>query len=248
MKKIDEIRRENLLKAVKMAGSATKLAQMADISAMAISQIKNQSPDSKTGKPKSMGDAIARKIERAVGKEEGWMDTDPDFEELKKYIEEQQISLEKLVAPELRILKKDTKSRLAIDYVRSQGSCGGGFLEHNQLPCDDFSPGSKFFEKYELAPKDAVAIYADGDSMSEFIVDGDTVVFDVSKKAPRSGKIFLIEHPEGLRIKVLRLSIDGSWILECKNPNKRAFPDERISPDQIGLLKIRGQFVYRQGG
>jgi hypothetical protein len=42
------------------------------------SQILNGSLSSATGRPKEMGPAMARKIEQALGKPQGWMDTDPD--------------------------------------------------------------------------------------------------------------------------------------------------------------------------
>jgi phage repressor protein C with HTH and peptisase S24 domain len=105
-----------------------------------------------------------------------------------------------------------------------------------------------FFKRYDVRPENAIAVYADGDSMSNFIVDGDIVIFDTSKTEPRTGKIFLIEHPDGLRIKQLRRDIDGSWVLASLNPDKQRFPDERIAPDHGARLKIHGQFVYRQGG
>lgn len=74
MKTIDEIRRINLLGAISIAGSATALSDKAGISAAYLSQIKNKTPESKTGKPKGMGDEVARKIEAALGKLPGWMD------------------------------------------------------------------------------------------------------------------------------------------------------------------------------
>ena len=46
-----------------------------------LSQIKNQSPHHKTGKPRSMGDDLAREIETRLGKPEGWMDTPPTLAE-----------------------------------------------------------------------------------------------------------------------------------------------------------------------
>lgn len=42
-----------------------------------LSQIKNQSPHHRTGKPRSMGDDLARKIEAKLDLPEGWMDTPP---------------------------------------------------------------------------------------------------------------------------------------------------------------------------
>lgn len=135
-----------------------------------------------------------------------------------------------------------------IEYWDAKGSCGGGFLNYEQLPKGHLIKEATFFHKYGVKPANLFAIYADGNSMADFIVDGDIVIFDKTKTTPVSGKIFLIDHPEGLRIKQLRRGIDGAWVLESKNPDKRTFPDERIEPGQEELLKLHGQFVYRQGG
>jgi hypothetical protein len=76
MKTISEIRRENLALLIGEHGSIAALNAkigMARTDAT-LSQIRNQSPDSKTGVPKSMGDAVARRIETGLGLEVGWMD------------------------------------------------------------------------------------------------------------------------------------------------------------------------------
>lgn len=136
----------------------------------------------------------------------------------------------------------------AIPYWDARGSCGGGFLNYEQMPVGHLIKEASFFKKYNVRPEHAIAVYADGDSMSDYIVDGDIVIFDTSKTSPKSGEIFLIDHPDGLRIKQLRRDIDGSWVLESRNVDKRRFPDERLAPDQLEYLKIHGEFVYRQGG
>lgn len=135
-----------------------------------------------------------------------------------------------------------------IPYWDAKGSCGGGFLNYEQMPKGHLVKEASFFKRYHLKPDNAVAIYADGNSMANFIVDGDIVIFDKSKTEPRSGKIFLIDHPDGLRIKQLRREIGGAWVLESLNPDKVKYPDERIEPAQGALLKIYGEFIYRQGG
>lgn len=135
-----------------------------------------------------------------------------------------------------------------IEYWDAKGSCGGGFLNYDQLPKGHLVKEASFFKKYSLKPENAFAIYADGNSMADFIVDGDIVIFDKTKTTPVSGRIFLIDHPDGLRIKILRRGIDGSWTLESKNADKRTYPDERIAAGEEHLLKICGEFVYRQGG
>lgn len=135
-----------------------------------------------------------------------------------------------------------------IEYWDIRGSCGGGVIPFEEIPKGRLIKEATFFKKYDVKPENAFAIYADGDSMSEYIVDGDMCIFDRSRTQPISGKIFAIQHPDGLRIKVLRRSIDGTWTLESKNQDKRKFPDEVIPPDHAELLKVVGQFVYRQGG
>lgn len=47
-----------------------------------LSQIWHRAPDSKTGRPRSMGDDQARALEQAFKKPEGWMDRDPDIDAL----------------------------------------------------------------------------------------------------------------------------------------------------------------------
>lgn len=137
---------------------------------------------------------------------------------------------------------------IPIKFLEVRGSCGGGAINWEERDGDPLIKESSWFKRYKIRPKDAIAIWADGDSMADYIVDGDIVVFDTSKKTPKSGHIFLIQHPDGTKIKKLRLGIDGSWMLESNNLDKRRFPDERISPDQAELLVILGEFVYRQGG
>jgi phage repressor protein C with HTH and peptisase S24 domain len=142
----------------------------------------------------------------------------------------------------------DTESATGmIEYWDVRGSCGGGFLNFEQMAKGNLIKEASFFRKYNVKPENAFAIYADGDSMADFISDGDLVIFDKSKTEPKSGEIFAIEHPDGLRIKTLRRLIDGTWILESRNPDKRKYPDEAIPPSSADLLKICGQYLYRQG-
>lgn len=154
-------------------------------------------------------------------------------------------------SPKIRTLVsvEDTTEPIGeIPYWDAKGSCGGGAMNWEEIPKGTLVKEASFFKRYDLKPGNAIAIYADGNSMADFIVDGDIVIFDRSKIDPKSGKIFLIDHPDGLRIKQLRRQIDGSWVLESRNPDKRQYPDEVIAPSQADLLKIAGEFVYRQGG
>ena len=135
-----------------------------------------------------------------------------------------------------------------IRFIDARGSCGGGAINWEAEQRVPLIKEASWFTRYKVKPENALAVWADGDSMAEFIVDGDIVIFDKSKTRPRSGLIYLIDHPDGLKIKRLRRSINGGWILESANPDKHRYPDEVIAPDQESLLHIHGEFIYRQGG
>lgn len=74
MKTIAEIRHTNLENLIAEMGTQDKVAELGGTSSVYLSQIKNQTPDAKTGKLRQMGDDMARKLEAGCGKPKGWMD------------------------------------------------------------------------------------------------------------------------------------------------------------------------------
>jgi len=74
MHEIGDIRLANLELVIAELGSLERLAVAADTSSVYLSQIRNRAQDSKTGRPRQMGTAMARRIETAAGKPPGWMD------------------------------------------------------------------------------------------------------------------------------------------------------------------------------
>lgn len=71
---INDIRRQNLVALIEEARTAAALGERSGVSASLISQWKNGSPDSKTGKPRQISSDSCRRIEVAMGKESRWMD------------------------------------------------------------------------------------------------------------------------------------------------------------------------------
>lgn len=140
-----------------------------------------------------------------------------------------------------------TESISKIKLVSAKGSCGGGSHVFD-VSEKNLIKEESFFTHYKVKPENLIALYADGDSMADFIVDGDIVIFDVSKTEIIGGKIYLIEHPDGLRIKRINKDLKGGLILSSNNPDKNKYPDEFLNPNDLEYLKIKGQFVYRQGG
>lgn len=69
---IDRIRLENLGRLIAEAGSATALARRAGVSGANLSHVRAGTPYP-SGTPRRMGDRLAAKLERAMGKPPGWM-------------------------------------------------------------------------------------------------------------------------------------------------------------------------------
>ena len=72
-RKQEHVRLENLELLIAEAGSAVKLARIAGTNSSYLSQVRNQMP-TKKGTPRGVGDDLAEKLERGMGKPHGWMD------------------------------------------------------------------------------------------------------------------------------------------------------------------------------
>ena len=71
---IAEIRLANLELLIAELGSSDAVAHAGETSPVYISQLRTQASDSKTGRPRQIGDPLARRLEAGCGKERGWMD------------------------------------------------------------------------------------------------------------------------------------------------------------------------------
>jgi len=85
MKTISETRLDRLNILVKRHSDS--LAELNDALGLprtdsTLSQIRTKAPHSRTGKPRSMGDELARKIEAALSLPNGWMDTPVTYSDL----------------------------------------------------------------------------------------------------------------------------------------------------------------------
>lgn len=136
---------------------------------------------------------------------------------------------------------------IAIPYYDVKGSCGGGSENGTPEVKGLLRKEPEWFEKYKIKPQNAICIYAHGDSMEPYLIHGDMVILDNSQTEAQSGGVYLINHPDGERLKRLRREFDGTWVLESDNINKKMYPDERISPEHADLMRIIGRVIYRQG-
>lgn len=198
------------------------------------------------GKPgrKRIADDMREHIEQTLGLGYGWLD---GVESISGKIQTKTEISATLSGFRVEQGQPGHPGAFEIPYWDARGSCGGGALNQEQPPKGMLIKEQSWFDRFDCKPGDCVVVYADGDSMADYICDGDMVFFNKSKTTPKSGKVYLIQHPDGLRIKQLRREIDGTWVLESRNPDKRRYPDERIPPGQSDLLIIVGEQFYRQG-
>lgn len=82
LKTIEETYRERLQMLIDEYGGQATLAAIIGKSPTQISQWRNGSPDSKTGKPRSIKSDTAREIERILGKPHAWFDQPVQAEEI----------------------------------------------------------------------------------------------------------------------------------------------------------------------
>jgi hypothetical protein len=80
MNTIAQIRRANLERLVIRLGTLEAVADKGQTSSIYLSQIRNMAVDTKTGRPREMGTAMARRLEVGTDKPSGWMDVDHAFE------------------------------------------------------------------------------------------------------------------------------------------------------------------------
>lgn len=77
MQTIDQIRHARFLELLAEAGSNKAMADRLGVTSAQISQLKTRSLHSTSGRPRTIGDEQARKMEQAFNKPTGWMDTLP---------------------------------------------------------------------------------------------------------------------------------------------------------------------------
>lgn len=256
MKTIDEIRRQNLQIAVQRFGTASALAEAAGVAAAYLSQIKNQNQESKTGKPKAMGDEVARKIESALGETEGWMDAD----HLSKStgVSDSHKSAEVVKLPVKTAGGRDDDEEpptpTADEYVLVPqldiaASCGSGHFDDHVVIEGGRAFPRKFLSDLGVPERAARLIYAAGGSMDPTIHDGRAVLINTADTEPVDNGIYAICMPhDGLMLK--RLAYDyhpasGAmvWIIRSDNPDKAAFPDRILPPDERTRIAGRAKWT-----
>jgi phage repressor protein C with HTH and peptisase S24 domain len=239
MKTNDEIRRANLLLAIDRMQTAAKLAERVGTSAAYLSQLKNQTPESKTGKPKTMGEDLARRIESALDEAPGWMDTDHDQLDL--------AAVEQIFPGGVPVVAVDADSEhfYQIPLVRLRLQAGVQGLRTDP----EYQSGGKksiprdWTDREGLDPAHLVAIQVKGESMEPTLYEGDTIVINLADRKLVDNAIYAVNY-EGEAI-VKRLARDqGQWWLMSDNADQRRFHRRSC---RGGECIVVGRVVRREG-
>ena len=223
MKTIEETYRERLQLLINEYGSQQELAQMIDKSASQISQWLNGSPDSKTGKPRSLKSDTAREIEKALNKPRGWFDQ----------------PLDAIVELENGYTVPDGYIQFAVmDAPADMGNgieCSSDYVE-----IVNFVAVSEQWAKKYLGGSlgNICVITGRGDSMQGTIERGEILFVDTAINFYDGEGIYVIYTPCGRRAKRLQMLQKGS--LKIISDNKR-YDSEIISADELDQVHIFGK-------
>ncbi|MFC5550745.1 S24 family peptidase [Massilia aerilata] len=218
----DEVRRQNLLIAIERAGSAAKLAEAAKTSPAYLSQIKNRTPDSKSGTPKTMGDDMARRIEAAIDEQPGWMDVPHDRGEAggvsPKVLD--------LVPGAKRVhgADQDDPSMTQIRRVKIKVQAGitGFQVEPEHYDGETQGVPTKWMLKEGLSKDALVSTTVRGDSMEPALYDGDVIVVNTRDTQLVSGVVYVVNY-EGEAVVKRILRDAGQWWLTSDNADQRKY-------------------------
>lgn len=234
MKDIDETRRNNLRIIEDECGSPSEAAKAVGMSLAQFTNLRDGAKDSKTGKPRGMRKETARRIEKAAGKPEGWLDVE-HVGILSDIIE-----------------KRPPKPSGAVFHLLDvEAACGDG-RQNSDYP--------EIVRSIVLSDEEArdrigslnksgsiQVIVATGDSMVPTIQPRDLLFVDTAVNEFAGDGIYLIRRDHGLSCK--RISMTGRTLLVTSdNPVARdwKWKDKQESDAIIGRVLAALPMTYKQ--
>lgn len=236
-----DIRRENARALAALVKSPAEFGRQTNMSDSQISQLIGEKHT------KNIGNLIARRIEKAFNKPEGWLDLRHDEVTLTEPGTVNAPQEPYKVTPRRRPVvahDPDDSDYIEIRKVRLKLSAGiSGYavdpIEEDGLP---ITFRRDWFDKNGYVPEDLIAIKVRGDSMEPALYAGDTVVINTADKAPRDGFVFAVNY-EGEDVVKRLLRDNGEWWLLSDNPDQRRFPRKLCRGAECMLL---GRIVHKQ--
>lgn len=217
-----ELRVENLRALVGEFNTADAVAQRAATAPNYLSQILNGVPSS-TGRPRGIGDALARRLESGCGKEIGWLDRPHDPQ------------LAGTATRRQTIFAHDSEDDLPDGFIyvpesKIEFSAGNGRAAVIGIVEDEVPATYRrdWFQKYGINPDRVRRFRVAGDSMEPMLYARDTILVNMDETSIVDGKMYAIRYGDELRVKYLSRRIDGTLLLRSVNP---AYPVEEVAAE-----------------
>ena len=142
--------------------------------------------------------------------------------------------------------KASNDDYVMIDQYYVAGSCGSGALIGDVTVKGGLAFKRDWINAMNVDSKNLATIYAQGDSMSPTIEDGQVLLVDKSAIQPQSTKIYIICIDGQLYIKRL-VNLYDKWVMRSDNADKSSYPDIEISADTMSEVDVQGRIVWQAG-
>ena len=235
MKTIDEIRLDNFELLITEAGSVSALAAKCGYEKPSyLYQIRNRSAV-QNGKPKNIGNAMARKLEKGMNKPEAWLDTEhSELENTNNVVKSNATMIGGIDVWDSNTPLHEDDVEVPF-YKEVCLSAGNGFAsdieDHNGFKLR-FSRST--LKRHGVSYENVVCVSADGDSMTPVFPDGATLGIDTGSKTIKDGQIYAINHGGLLRTKILKKRPDNKVLIQSYNTEE--YPDDEVDMSEIVVI------------
>lgn len=144
------------------------------------------------------------------------------------------------------VARKESGEYIWIEVVEANFSCGPGeSIEFHFDAINGMIPFPPSFFKEKRVAEDCMRIIkAKGDSMMDYIKDGDLVGIDISQTDVIDGEIYAVYFAGEGMLKQIFKEADGSLILHSLNEK---FRDRRVTEENGKNFKVMGRQFWRAG-
>lgn len=129
----------------------------------------------------------------------------------------------------------------AIPRYDAQLAAGDGIDNHDGMPIGAIAFRRDWLARLDIAPGQAMVLGVRGDSMNPTLSDGDLVLVDRRRQAPRDRRIYALIGPDG-EARVKRLErLPGTLVLHSDNTD---WSTELIPATDADRIRILGEVVW----
>lgn len=177
------------------------------------------------------GEKIARKIEQGLGLPELYLDSD----------QQKPLSIEGW--SQVADLSDDIYALVPRIHLKHSVEKNSVVDIEQNLPPLPFR--SDWLKKKQVSQKENLRIVdVLGDSMNDYLHDGDFVLIDLGQTEIQDNNVYVITYGNELRVKRLSKRFDGGLFIRSDNKN---FPEELLSAEQAKSIKVVGKVLWRAG-